>query len=236
MLYFFVVFYLNHHQSWFEMQDLKKRKLDKSVWVPLRSEKSIKNNVDYGKIGFQEEFIGHGSLMLPINKKNEAEKLNWSDIGISHSQGLNYVFGKYSQAEIYESDNFKGIHLVLDQTFDNNFDNHEWHLHQDLVISLGLKREDDIWVCPRQGYIVVAKLKRDEEGNPIVLEIRNQFLKDYLRARDCGLYITSFFSRDKIFDNKIYSNFLSLNEYCISSPLRSINNFIFLPCVYQFIN
>jgi hypothetical protein len=190
------------NQSWFEMEDLRKRKLDTSVWVPLRVSKSIKNDVDYGKVGFQDEFTGHGCLMVPIDKKNASEKLSWSDIGISNSQGLNFVFGEYSQADSYESEGFQGVHLVLDQTFDNNFDNHEWHLHQDLVISLGLKREDDIWVCPRQGYIVVAKLERDEEGNPIVLEIRNQFLKDYLRARDCGLYITSFFSRDKIFDNK----------------------------------
>ncbi len=197
------------NQSWFEMKDLKKRKLNNSVWVPLRAQKSIRNNVDFGKEGYQEEFIGHGSLMIPVDRKEVTKDLSWTDIGISHSQGLNFVFGEYSQVDIYESNDFQGIHLVLDQTFDNNFDNHEWHLHQDLVISLGLKREGDIWVCPRQGYIEVARLERDEEGSPIVLEIKNQFLKDYLGARGCGLYITSFFSRDKIFNNK---SILSWNE------------------------
>lgn len=197
------------NQSWFEMQDLKKRKLDNSVWVPIRAQKSIKNNVDYGKLGYQEEFIGHGSLMIPIEHKDITNDLSWSDIGISHSHGLNFVYEEYSQVDIYNSDNFQGIHLVLDQTFDNNFDNHEWHLHQDLVINLGLKREGDLWICPRQGYIEVARLERDEEGSPILLEIKNQFLKDYLNARNCGLYVTSFFSRDEIFDNK---SILSWND------------------------
>lgn len=197
------------NQSWFEMQDLRKRKLDNSVWVPLRAEKSIRKNSDFGKVGYQEEFAGHGSLMIPIDKKDVTNDLSWSDIGISHSQGLNFVFGEYSPSDLYESDDFQGIHLVLDQTFDNNYDNHEWHLHQDLVISLGLKREGDIWVCPRQGYAEVARLERDKEGSPILLEIKNQFLKDYLYARGCGLYITSFFSRDEIFDNR---SVLSWNE------------------------
>lgn len=190
------------NQTWFEMQDLRKRKLDNSVWVPLRAQKSIRNNSDYGNIGYQEEFAGHSSLMIPLEEKDITNDLSWSDIGISDPQGLNFVFGEYSQSDLFKSDAFKGIHLVLDQTFDNNFDNNEWHLHQDLVINLGLKRENDIWVCPRQGYIEVAKLERDKEGSPILLEIKNQFLKDYLYARNCGLYITSYFSRDEIFDNK----------------------------------
>jgi len=190
------------NQSWFEMHDLRKRKLDNSVWIPLRAEKATRNDVGFGKIGYQEEFIGHGSVMISVEKKTETENLNWSDIGISHIHGFSFFTGKYSQSDIYNGEDFEGIHLVLNQSFDNNFDNNEWHLHQDLVISLGLKREGDIWLCPKEGYVEVAKLERDEEGSPIILQMKNQFLKDYLCARGCGLYITSYFSRDEIFNNK----------------------------------
>ena len=78
------------NQSWFEMQDLRKRKLDNSVWIPLRAEKSIRNDVGFGKIGYQEEFIGHGSLMIPVDKKAVTENLDWSDVGISHIHGFNH--------------------------------------------------------------------------------------------------------------------------------------------------
>ncbi len=196
-------------QEWFEMNDLRKKKLDKSVWIPLRSQKSIRNQIQFGETGYQEEFLGHGSIMVPFDKKEIVQKLSWTDIGLSNSKGLNYVYGEYYQSDIYENNDLKGFHLVIDQTFDNNFDNHEWHLHQDLVINLGLKRESDIWICPRHGYEVVARLERNKDDNPIVLEIRNQFLKDYLKARECGLFMTSFFSRDEIFENR---SVLSWNE------------------------
>lgn len=189
-------------QSWFEMQDLRKRKLDSSVWISLRSEKTIRNNIEFGRSGYTEEFIGHGTLMISMDQKEIAEQLTWNDVGISHSLGLNFVYEKYSKSDKYEGENIKGTHLVLDQTFDNNYDNHEWHLHQDLVINLGLKREGDIWICPRQGYTEVAKLERDDDGSPINLQIKNQFLKDYLFATDCGLYVTSFFSRDAILETE----------------------------------
>ncbi|MDR3058208.1 MAG: hypothetical protein LBU84_08720, partial [Prevotella sp.] len=188
-------------QSWFEMQDLRKRKLDNSVWVPLRANNAIRNTIRYGFVDYIEEYVGHGSLMMPIDKKSFAEKLDWDDIGINHTHSCSFFDNKYIPIDIYHNKDFEGINLVLDQSFDNNLDWNEWHLHQDLVISLGLKREGDIWVCPSEGYVEVAKLERNQEGSPILLQIKNQFLKDYLCARKCGLYITSYYSRDKIYEN-----------------------------------
>ena len=131
------------------------------------------------------------------------------DVGIGHAHSFYYLHGEYSQSEMLENSDFQGIHLVINPSFDNNCDNNEWHLNQDLVINLGLKRENDIWVCPRQGYVEVAKLERNEEGSPILIQIKNQFFKDYLCVRNCGLYITSYFFT--------YANYLliliKLDEY-----------------------
>jgi hypothetical protein len=77
-------------------------------------------------------------------------------------------------------------------------DPHVWHLHQDLVLTLGLKREGNSWVCPRDGYTEVARLKLTDKNKPVLLEIKAEYLKDYLCARDMALYITSFYSRDLI--------------------------------------
>lgn len=188
-------------QSWFEMQDLRKRKLDNSVWVPLRANNAIRNSTKYGFVDYREEYVGHGSLMIPIDKKPFVEKLDWDDIGINHTHSCSFIDDKYIPVDIYQNENLEGRNLVLDQNFDNNIDCNEWHLHQDLVISLGLKREGDIWICPSEGYAEVAKLERNQEGSPILLQIKNQFLKDYLCARKCGLYISSYFSRDKIYES-----------------------------------
>ncbi len=187
-------------RSFFEMQDLRKRKLDKSVWVPLRGEKSVESVSEIGTVGYSHEFSGYGSIMLPMKNKSMAAELDWTDIGCSQIHCFNYLSGKYSPSDKFENVAFDGVFLVLNQNYDNNFDNNEWHLHQDLVLNLGLKREGDIWVCPRIGYVEVAKLERDADGSPVLLQIKNQFLKDYLNARDCGLYVASYHSRDEIFN------------------------------------
>src|SRR5208283_2239440 len=70
-----------------------------------------------------------------------------------------------------------------------------WHLHQDYVVTLGLQREGDIWVCPREGYSEVARLHRGGNGGPALLEVRAEHLKDYLCARRMALYATSYYSR-----------------------------------------
>ena len=141
----------------------------------------------------------------PIKDKSYTKYLNWLDIGINQIHNSQLIDNQYLTSEIYQSgmSDFQGINLVLNQSFDNNYDLNEWHLHQDLVISLGLKREGDIWICPQEGYIEVARLERDKEGYPIVIYIRNQFLKDYLCARNSGLYISSYYSRNFITESII---------------------------------
>lgn len=199
------------NQFWFEMPDLRKRALDKSVWIPLRSEKTIRNVIEFGNIGYYEDFIGAGSLMVPISDKAYTKNLNWMDIGIIRTHDSSFRDGIYRTVDVYSKDIFTGINLILNQSYDNNYDINEWHLHQDLVISLGLKREGDVWVCPSAGYLEVAKLERDEGGKPILLSIKNQFLKDYLRARNCGLYVSSYHSRNAILEDK---SILSWREDC----------------------
>src|SRR5439155_1361452 len=82
-------------------------------------------------------------------------------------------------------DGFPGMYLVLDQR-GNAEEHREWHLHQDLTLTLRLKREGDIWVSIDEGYIEVAKLERNDDGSPRLLSVRASHLKDYLCARRTG--------------------------------------------------
>jgi hypothetical protein len=190
------------NQEWFEMLDVKKRFYDTAVWIPLRAVHTISSVGKYGHIGHIEEFFGAGTLAVPLKNKSDAEKLGWMDVGISHDHGSYVDSGIYHQSDIYEDyeGKFTGIHLLLAQR--GNSDEHGiWHLHQDIVIALGLKREGDIWICPDEGYIDVAHLRRREAGSPYLLEIRAEHLKDYLCAREMALYITSYRNREIVVDN-----------------------------------
>lgn len=190
------------NQEWFELTEIRKRNFSKSVWIPLRASQEIVSEGESGREGFKEEFFGAGSIMFSLDKRAKVETLGWTDIGISHDHKSSFDDGRYWPVDIYEywREGELGIHPVLEQTF-NSQENREWHLNQDIAFALGLKKENDIWVCPEEDYVEVVRLKRNAEGSPVLIEIRAEFLKDYLCARNMALYITSYRDRTEIFAN-----------------------------------
>jgi hypothetical protein len=187
------------NQEWFEMHKIRRRRFADRVWIPLRSVHEIERNGEYGYMGFRKEFFGVGSVALPKDKKEISEKLGWDNLGISYCHVPSFRSGVYVPCDIYEerSLELRGISLVLDQRTSSD-EIPEWHLHQDLVISLGLMREDDFWLCPSEGYIEVVRLTRSLNSEPCLIEIRSEFLGDYLCARQMALYITSYRNREEV--------------------------------------
>jgi hypothetical protein len=48
------------NQEWFEMQEVRRRKFDSAVWIPLRAAQTLHVEGERGKVGFTEEFFGVG--------------------------------------------------------------------------------------------------------------------------------------------------------------------------------
>jgi hypothetical protein len=185
------------HQ-WFEMKDVRRRRLNTAVWIPLRSSENVLKVGDIGQLGYQNEFYGAASVAFPLAEREAVGALSWTDLSISQHHRSWVDKGMYKPADVF--DGYRGLHgvpLVLVQA-GNSDDPSEWHLHQDLVIALALKCEVDTWVAMDEGYIEVARLKRDENGRCRLLEIRAEHLKDYLCARQMALYISSYRNREDI--------------------------------------
>lgn len=185
--------------EWFEMKEIRKRRLGDAVWIPLRAEETLIKEGKFGYPGYRREFFGLGSLAVPVTKRDAAGKLGWHDIGIIHDQGVWATKEFYKPAEIYQYNENEdlGVELAMIQHF-NGAEQRQWHLNQDLAFALGLLREGDIWVRPSEDYATVARLRRDVHENPVALEIKNDYLRDYLCARDCFLRTTSYRTRDVI--------------------------------------
>ena len=96
---------------------------------------------------------------------------------------------------------FSGLHLVLEQNFEGLEDPKEWNLHQDLALTLGLRRERGIWVRPVEGYETVAREVRVNE-RPVRIDIRSGHLKDYLCARKLGLIALTYRSRSAVLHSR----------------------------------
>jgi hypothetical protein len=188
-------------QEWFEMADIRRRKLCNSVWIPLRMDRTRTNDVEHGSIGFREEYDGAGSLAVWLMKKQSVSRLGWGDLGPSRGHHVEASKERYVPPDSFQfGGQAVGMHLVLDQHL-NKAEPNEWHLHQDLVFALHLKREGDQWVAPNEGYEVVARLKRKVDGNPELLEFRAEQLRDYLCAREMALCVVSFHSRTEIVED-----------------------------------
>ena len=184
------------------MADIRRRDLAKAVWIPLRASHAIERTGKFGYVGFKEDFYGAGSLAVPVTNKGDGLKLGWDSIGFGHDQSGYVEDGRYVPSDVYEpyQHGFTGLRLALHQRGGAG-EKAEWHLHQDLVITLGLKREGDVWVRPDEDYVEVARLVRGEEGGVVRLEVRASHLRDYLCARQMGLVVSSYRDRSAVLED-----------------------------------
>src|SRR5271155_1968038 len=121
-------------QAWFEMANIRRRRLSDAVWVPLRVSEHIEEVGRYCYEGYRGEFFGLGSIAVPLARREDANTLGWSRIGLIHHQGVYATADRYKPAEVYEWEDGDdlGIELAMEQSFGGAAEP-EWHLNQDLV-------------------------------------------------------------------------------------------------------
>lgn len=181
-------------QTWFEMTDIRRRSLSSAIWIPLRVSESTKLEEEV------ESFVGINSVAIPTKNIDEANKLDWMDIGLIRDAGP-YAFrdGRYKPCEVYqheEGEDF-GFDLVFVQNVGGGLPK-VWHLSQDLILALNLIEDGDRWVRPEEGYVEAVRRRRDKDGDVVAIEIKNEFLRDYLSARSSALRIASYRERSAV--------------------------------------
>jgi hypothetical protein len=180
---------------------LKRRPLQKNVWVPLRALEDFRREKVFGEVGYVRDTFACGSLAVPLEARELGEKLTWSDIGVGHDTRSYADEQGYKPVDEYwlnwSDRQPSGMDLVLTQGFGPDHPR-IWHLHQDIVIALGLLREGDVWVRPEEGYLDVARLLRGPDGDPHKIEIRTEHLRDYLAARRMALRVAWYRDRDTV--------------------------------------
>lgn len=179
------------------MAELRKRRFDSAVWIPLRACEETKTG-KWGYLGHKSEFFGAGTLAVPLRKRDAAARLGWMDLGLMHDHCGSAYGGRYVPADEFDDKQLKGaVRLVMSQR-GNSAEPPTWHIHPDLVITLGLKREGSVWVAMDEDYIEVVRLKVDERNRPRLLEVRAGHLKDYLCARRMALIMSWYRQRQEI--------------------------------------
>lgn len=186
------------NQDWILQKKETRRNFKNSTWVPLRASiNDEKGQSRVTEVGHISEFFGCGSVAFPPAHREAAEQLGWSDIGISHSVGP-YAFedGQYSSIDQYQYNDKESIGVEL--VFEHRqpvVGKRQWILNPDLVVALNLIKDENNWVRPEENFVVVAREVLDNEGNHRLIEIKREFLIDYLAARNLSLRLSYYRQR-----------------------------------------
>lgn len=184
------------NKDWILQKKETRRTFSKSTWVPLRSSINDEKG-DCKHIGHIGEYFGCGSVAFPPEHRQIAEQASWSDIGIGcTTQPYAYEDGYYSTIEQYQWKDKEpiGIHLVFEHP-QPVVGGTLWVLNPDLVVALRLIKEGNNWVRPEENFIVVAREVLDDKGKQRLIEIKREFLLDYLAARNLSLKLSYYRQR-----------------------------------------
>ena len=188
------------YAEWFEMREFRTRRFDSETWIPLWAVETEKNgrifNTDVEDNGFHVR-----SILVPLEQTETVCGLGWNDL-VHHFEAC----PSFEAEDIYvRCDEFRqgsaitGEYPVLVQLFENHKPG-IWNLHQDIVVALKLLRQENSWIRPDEDDVEVARLTTNANGEPQRLEIKNEFLKDYLCARQMALYVSIYRERTMLFD------------------------------------
>ncbi|WP_252255695.1 hypothetical protein [Lysobacter capsici] len=148
-------------------------------------------------VGYVSEYFGCGSVAFPPQNREEAERFRWGEIGISHSARPNaYEDGHYSPVEEFQYNDKQPLGVELVYEHDQPvIGGRQWMLSPDLIIALRLVRIGNSWVRPEEDFVEVVREKVDKDGSHTSIEIKREFLLDYLAARGLALKLSYYRQR-----------------------------------------
>ena len=184
--------------NWILQTKETRRNFANATWIPLRvSFDDIQGRFRVTDLGHVGEFFGCGSVAFPPEHREFADQLGWGDIGISHS-ARPYAFedGDYSSIDQYQYHDKAtiGVELVFEHP-QPVVGGTQWILNPDLVVALNLVKEGANWVRPEEDFVVVAREVLDDQGNHRLIEIKREYLIDYLAARNLSLRLAYYRQR-----------------------------------------
>lgn len=183
-------------EAWILQESEIRRPFSRATWVPLRASlPDEKGSVK--EVGYIGDVFACGSVAFPNKHREVAERLSWSDIGTGHTVApYAYSDGHYSPIDEYQYNDKEpiGINLVFEHP-QPVVGGRQWILNPDLVVALRLIKEGTNWVRPEEDFVVVAREAVDSNGSHRLIEIKREFLMDYLAARDLSLRLSYYRQR-----------------------------------------
>ena len=185
-----------YREAWILQTSEMRRPFSGATWVPLRASLNDETG-NVRKIGYVGDVFACGTVAFPKQHRELAERLSWIDIGTGHSVApYSYADGHYSAIDEYQYNDKEpiGINLVFEHP-QPVVGGQQWILNPDLVVALRLIKEGSNWVRPEEDFVEVARETMDSDGSHLLIEIKREFLMDYLAARGLTLRLSYYRQR-----------------------------------------
>jgi hypothetical protein len=201
------------NEAWILQTSEIRRSFSRATWVPLRASlNEEKGNVK--EVGYVGDVFACGSVAFPNGQHEFAESLSWSDIGIGHTVApYAYSDGHYSAIDEYQYNDKEsiGVNLIFEHP-QPVVGGRQWILNPDLVVALRLIKQGSNWVRPEEDFVIVARETVDTDGSHRLIEIKREFLMDYLAARGLSLRLSYYRQRVENVANLKDSPYAGLTE------------------------
>jgi hypothetical protein len=203
-------------EDWILQQKETKRTFASSTWIPLRESSKDEQN-EIRAPGFVSEIFACGSVAFPPEHREVANRLSWSEIGTGHSaKPYAYEDGYYASIEQFQYHDKTpiGVNLVFAHP-QPVVGGSLWILNPDLIVALRLIKEGNEWVRPEENFTVVVREVFTAEGSHCRIEIKREFLLDYLAARNLALRLSYYRQRVEnitSIEQSPYANLVDMHE------------------------
>jgi hypothetical protein len=181
--------------KWIEERDLEELSFAKATWVPLTGCKVDVLHGKFGLVGYRKGYRDFESIIVPLELRQKYLAVDWQSIA---RRGPDSAW--VDRDRFVPPGSFEGtcvLYSVIKRSFETG-EPEQWDLLQELEVGLKLFRRGDVWICPDENDIEVARLDRDAEGTPELLVFRAEYLRDYLCAKSAALLLTGFAYREAV--------------------------------------
>ena len=179
--------------NWFEMSDVILNVYGESTWTPLWRYDILKAG-DPKTVGYEEEIFRVRTLFAPLENKERLLRGHFLNFDPDETYAT-IDCRNYCKPNVYYLDSTTGLTAGEYPVFGFHLPDGpdiEPFVSQDMIIALRLVRQGDKWIRPEESGIDVIQIERDEKSKIREIRIRTELLRDYLCARNMGLYVEEF--------------------------------------------
>lgn len=183
-------------KKWLSLMDISRKKFVDGVWIPLWGYVEKKFTARDGDIGRHDECRIFNTLLVPKENKKIAMKNGVPELHPMTDRyaviGTDPYFPANAERDGY--DTALGTYLVVKRQYGDGM-GAAVSIDQNLIFDLRLKQEGDKWLRPCEDYREVMRQSRNKEGEVCLVEIKAEYLKDWLAVRKQGLLLVGHVER-----------------------------------------